>query len=713
MSTFEVKVGDATYEVDAPDEKTAWKMANEAHTAPPAAQSVAQQPVAKPATPNEVIDSLIKQTSSGTGVQGVLMGVKDPLNAAAQLASRSVPESVNAALDFIPEKLRSSNMPLVKALAQKYLADPRPQAIDAQIRADEQKYQQERQQAGDSGFDLPRMAGNVGPLTALGVGALPAFAVKTIPRLLASSTLMGGLTSQLTPAITKEEQANFPETKVSQGKMGMMLGPAGTIIGKGAGAGGSYIAQKFDAPESVASAAKMKLAELLAKSGVGNVFQAGGGNPLAQIEARLASTGPNATIAVAGRDRTLAELDKLATLPGQAKTLVEQFIRDQQSKRAGRLVTAADEALGTSGKTYTGAIGDLIEQKRTQAGPLYDQLKGLSVKVDDDLASLIQASKTAHGGAELLAELKRSTPIDVSKIKKGDDIPFDALDKIKQALYDLGDKSKGEFGKPTALSSAYDDLRISLTKKLDNLSLKDKNLVSDRNPQGSVYQAARDAFGGPSQLESAVKAGRMALKDDAIKTSEVMRGMGQSEIEAYRVGVLQALKDKVGTEGGQTSLLKMWKETKTSNALKEAFGNDYRQFAADVARESRLKTIENVGRGSQTASRLAAIEGDNLDTAVQAGQAAMSATSGNPFPALGTFGKLINKASTPEATRNELARLLLQKGPEAQKTIQMLPADIEFINKQMAKNAALANALAQQQNQPNRIQLNNMLPNRP
>jgi hypothetical protein len=80
----------------------------------------------------------------------------------------------------------------------------------------------------------------------------------------------------------------------------------------------------------------------------------------------------------------------------------------------------------------------------------------------------------------------------------------------------------------------------------------------------------------------------------------------------------------------------------------------------------------------------------------------MSATSGNPFPALGTFGKLINKASTPEATRNELARLLLQKGPEAQRTIQMLPADIEFINKQMAKNAALANALAQQSQTPKR-----------
>ena len=649
---------------------------------------------AQSTTPNEVIDSLIKQASSGTAVHGVLMGVKDPLNAAAQLVSRSVPESVNTALDYIPEKLRSSNMPLVKALAQKFLADPRPQAIDAQIRAEEQKYQQERQQAGDSGFDLPRMVGNVGPLTAVGVGTLPVAAVKTLPRLFTSSALMGGATSQLTPAITKEEQANFPETKTSQGKMGMMLGPAGTIIGKGMGAGGSYIAQKFADPESVASAAKMKLAELLAKSGVGNVFQSGGGNPLAQIEARLASTGPNATIAVAGRDRTLAELDKLATLPGQAKTLVEQFIRDQQSKRAGRLSATADKALGTGGKTFTGAIGDLIEQKRTQAGPLYDQLKGLSVKVDDDLASLIQASKTAHGSAQLLAQLKRSTPIDISKIKKGDDIPFDALDKIKQALYQLEIKSKGDFGKSTPISSAYSDLRVSLTKKMD--------AISPKNEAGSIYGQARNAFEGPSQLEEAVRVGRMALKDDAIKTAEFMRGMSQGEIEAYRIGVLQALKDKVGTEGGQTSLLKMWRETKTSNALKEAFGNDYRQFAADVAREGRLKTIEPVGRGSQTASRLAAIEGDNLDTAVQAGQAAMSATSGNLFPALGTFGKLINKASTPEATRNELARLLLQQGPAAQKTIRELPADIEFINRQMAKNAALANALAQQSQTPKR-----------
>jgi hypothetical protein len=140
----------------------------------------------------------------------------------------------------------------------------------------------------------------------------------------------------------------------------------------------------------------------------------------------------------------------------------------------------------------------------------------------------------------------------------------------------------------------------------------------------------------------------------------------------------------------------MWKEPATSDKLKEIFGNDYRQFAADVAREARLKTIEGVGRGSQTAARLAAMEEDSLGNAVQAGQAAMSAASGSPASVVGTLGKFLPKTMTPEATRNELARLLLQKGPAAQRTIQELPADIEFINKQMAKNAALANAIAQQ-----------------
>jgi hypothetical protein len=156
------------------------------------------------------------------------------------------------------------------------------------------------------------------------------------------------------------------------------------------------------------------------------------------------------------------------------------------------------------------------------------------------------------------------------------------------------------------------------------------------------------------------------------------------------------LKDKVGTEGGQTSLLKMWKEPATSDKLKEIFGNDYRKFAADVAREARLKEIESVGRGAQTAQRLMAAEDDALRNTVQAGQAVGSAVQGNPIQAFSTLEKLFSKASTPETTRNEIAKLLLQKGPFAQKTIRELPEQVRQYNEQLARQAAMANAIAQQ-----------------
>jgi hypothetical protein len=87
---------------------------------------------------------------------------------------------------------------------------------------------------------------------------------------------------------------------------------------------------------------------------------------------------------------------------------------------------------------------------------------------------------------------------------------------------------------------------------------------------------------------------------------------------------------------------------------------------------------------------------------LQGAQAVTSAVQGNPIGAVGPMARMMNRASTPEATRNELAKLLLQKGPAAQQTIKMLPADIEFINQKMAKNAALANALAQQTQTPTR-----------
>lgn len=450
------------------------------------------------------------------------------------------------------------------------------------------------------------------------------------------------------------------------------------------GAGASNIAQRVS-NSSAGQVARERLAEAIARGARGTQFQPGAaGNPAAQTAARLRTLGPEASIADAGGVETRRLADTLATLPGTAKSAVEDLIHSRQATRGPRLVAAADEALGTQGRGFTATMQHLDDVQRQTAAPLYKQLENVSVRVDQELEGLLQRAGRAHKPYEELTRTQGGTPIDLSKLRAGDDVPFAALDKIKQELWTLAENAKTNTFKPTAQSVAFNDLRTELTKKLDALAPQNKG--------GSIYSQAREAYSGPAQLKSALDAGRAAMRDDAIGIADTMRGLSKSELEGFRIGALQALREKVGTESGQTSLTKMWKESATSDKLREIFGNDYRQFAAEVAKEARLKLFDQVGRGSQTASRLYGA-GDLDGVASQGAQAVLGAATKNPLPGIRAASTIWNKVKTPEATRDELARLLLLRGPQAQQEMSRLPGVIQSINDERARRAALAGAL--------------------
>lgn len=535
---------------------------------------------------------------------------------------------------------------------------------------------------------------------------------ETNPKTAFASEMVGGLPLLLTPLGMTSKAAQTAEALSAAQKMAMaakMAGTQGTIsaVGEsdinpvtnpteyaqdiakkgvisaasggvlsGTGQGiynvGSNVAQRY-IPESAINAARLKLAQALQRGSSSD----GSNSVLLRVEREM-GLNPNASIAQAGGPSALAQLDVLASMPGQAKTLVERRIREQQTFRPERLANAADEALGTQGKGFTATLEALDATKKATSAPLYKQLENVSVKIDPDLQALIQASTSAHGKAELLTQLNRQLPIDISKLKAGDDVPLKVLDVVKQSLYDMGESARGEFGKATNTSRAYDDLRVALTKKLEALSPSDKN--------GSIYRQALDAYAGPSQLGNAVVKGRTAMKQDDIALSDLMGNMSPSELEAFRIGALQSLKDKVGTEAGQTSLLKMWKEPSTSNRLKEIFGDNYQRFAQDVAKEARLKPLEQVGRGSGTFSRMAGAEDLGVvPTTMAAGKAVANAATGNPLAAAGEaanvknrIGQVINQM--PETTRNELAKMLLLRGPTGQLEVQNTAALIRALN---------------------------------
>jgi hypothetical protein len=249
------------------------------------------------------------------------------------------------------------------------------------------------------------------------------------------------------------------------------------------------------------------------------------------------------------------------------------------------------------------------------------------------------------------------------------------LDTLKQSLYDASSTAKRQGG--NKMGMALDDVRVSLTGKLDDLAPKDDN-------GQSIYKLARDAYAGPSQMMDAAELGSKAMTSNLATLRQEMRGLSRSEMEAFKIGAVQSLREKAGTQSGQTSLTKMWMEPNTQERLKLIFGNDYREFAAAVAREARLKGLDSVGRGSQTAARQFGAGDLDVSPLVSAAGAANSAAAGSPVGVIANAANLWNRVQTPERVRNQMGSILLQQGQSGANSLNDLAQIIEQINRQQA-----------------------------
>ncbi len=445
--------------------------------------------------------------------------------------------------------------------------------------------------------------------------------------------------------------------------------------------GGNVAARISDS--SALNHAKAKIAEALSRDGRGSVVQSGASNPLLQARARFDRLGDEAVVADAGGQNTRQLLDTLATLPGKAKQATESLIHSRQAGRAGRLVSAADDALRTKGAGFSQTVEALDAARRKAAAPYYERLQGLTAEVDDDVLSLLGKTMGIHGEAQKLYRLQTGEDVILGALKKGDQVPFAVLDTLKQSLYDAAEVAKRQGN--NKMARAIDEVRVQLTGKLDD--------VAPKLDGHSVYKLARDAYAGPSQLIDAAELGRAALKADSFDVTSSLKGMSNSELEAFRVGALQALREKSGTQAGQSSLLRMWSEPATRDRLKAIFGSDYRAFAAEVAKEARLKGLESVGRGSQTASRMYAAGDLDVSAIAEAGQAAMNASSGNMLALLAAGGRGWNRVATPEPVRNKLSEVLLSGGATGRNHLTDLLDLTQRINADRARLAEQAGFL--------------------
>jgi hypothetical protein len=458
--------------------------------------------------------------------------------------------------------------------------------------------------------------------------------------------------------------------------IGGTLGAASQPVLGVLGAGGRQIASRVS-PPSAATYAQQKVAEALIR----DVPEALAPSALTRAQARLATLGPEARIADVGGKSTRNLLDVQATLPGTTTEAVERAIRERQSGRAARMMTAADEALGTGGAGFRDSLDAFNAQRFTQSRPYYAAIDRATVTVNDELLDVLNKTKGVQGPTELLYGTRTGLTLDLSKLKKGDQLPMNLLDDLKQTLFDTSSSLRTREGMG-AQANAYDDVRTKLIAELERQSPK----VGGK----SAYSMAMQTWAGPSQMRAAAEAGRKAMTQDIFDLGTVTRNLTPSEIDAFRIGALDALRQKTGTEAGQTSLLKMWKEPATQTRLKEIFGNDYRSFAAAVAREGRLKALESTGRGSQTAARLAGAA--DLDVAPLA-QTVAAVSSGSPMGIITAATNLARQTQTPESVRNEIGRILLSRDP---RQLDQLADVVRRVNEARVRSAGRSGVVSGQ-----------------
>jgi hypothetical protein len=408
--------------------------------------------------------------------------------------------------------------------------------------------------------------------------------------------------------------------------------------------------------------ARERLAQLLQRDAEAKMLPSAG---IAQegptrAAARLRALGPSdrAPLAATGRN-TLSELDALSQLPGSAETLLRREQARLKNSRGPTLLAAAEKSLGTTGKKYDQSLETFNLAKKAESEPFYSQLKGLVVEVDPELRAILDKVKKAHGPAEEIATLS-GTPIKISDLDVGKTADFSSLDNIKKALFDISSAAERSGEKYKA--ELYGKARRELTAKLDALSPKENGV--------SIYKLARDAFSGPAAMEQAATEGSRAMTMNATDLAKVMANLEGAEVDAFRIGAVQSLKNQLGEKAGQTKIIDSFNDSNTKQRLRKIFGNDFKQFNKAILQERELKEIDRVGGGSQTFKRQATAEDQGY--ASQALDAASGISGSNPLATLSMLSKASRRLGTPESTRNEIARMLLLKGPDAQKELSAI-----------------------------------------
>lgn len=574
MPTFELEKDGKSYEVEAPN-----------------------QAAALSALPHIEGGATAKAKPEAGKLERLGTGFMDPIYGAAQIGARMGEEGFSA-----------------DPAAAEIQRQERIKTVDTAVQQREKEIQGKRPESERNSTDWLRVAGSVPSTVAL---TAPLSVFGGIPGAVAAGA--GGAAIQ-PETDTEHFGSQKSKSLVEGGMLGGGIGAASKAVGAGVRALGAWLAREY--PENVMTQAVQKILKRMGQD------QAAGGPTATQaldLINEANQIGPSAshkplTLADVGGENVRALAGNVTRQP-ESRAVGQQFLNQRDEGAAARLQQDIDKYVH-GGDSMHKTTQAMLEARSAAARPAYEAAMDPAKVIDSPRIREIISDPTVKQGIPAGLESQRLEALAAGEPYNPVASIVDEAGSIR-GIPNMRTLDAVKRGMDSQIEEERDAITGRLSQRGTMLNRVREQFVAELDHLNPDYAKARAIWGGYSSSLDAMRAGQAAFRSSPEEIAAEIRGMTPANQEFYRLGVADAIRErlmKTGLSGDEAKAI--LKNPWTRDQLKPIFRTpaDFDSFVDAVGREGRMfATRQKVIGNSSTAERLA--EDTSSENALSAGGA--------------------------------------------------------------------------------------------
>ena len=360
-----------------------------------------------------------------------------------------------------------------------------------------------------------------------------------------------------------------------------------------------------------------------------------------------------------------------STVASKGRVIAQKALDERAANLGDEIANDVGNVLA-GGKSASEALDEIATRQAANAGNDYDAAFNVdgapvTVEVTDQLKRLfaLPGFEEAVEQARNLAKFDGvEIPSAENLIKGGriDNLSLQELHYVKMGLDEvmgLGKRgqSKTSIGRGTE-------------RKLKEARIEFLGIIDDASPQidgESAYKTARNKFAGDARLREAVEDGEgfFRMKPDELEAK--VGKMSDSEKEAFRIGVAQAVRNSVDSTADLADAgKKIFGNKKQRKLLRAAFPDDKTFDAFEKRMEARIEQVITRGYAPRSGSPTA-LRDQDVSNLTQTADAVSSMLMGNPLPAGRSLLERVTARGGSGRVAETLSQDLFNTDPAAQR----------------------------------------------